>query len=322
MIFGSRAPGEAVGALLAHTLRVDGKVFAKGAPVTAEAAAVLAAAGHAAVAVAVLEPGDVAEGEAAARIAAALAVPGLRCTRAASGRCSLAAEADGLAMVGREALRALNLLAEDVTIATVPAETTVKAGDLVATVKIIPFAVPGGLVEACVAQAAAVPPLRFAPFRARRARLIATVQDGRPSGPTDALRARIAAHHVAVEAVETCAHDPAAVAACLRGALAQVPDLVLVLGASASSDRRDVIPAAIAAAGGMVERLGMPADPGNLLALGRCGGVPVLVVPGCARAPAANGFDLVLRRLAADLPVGAADVADLALGGLLKGRGD
>ena len=51
-------------------------------------------------------------------------------------------------------------------------------------------------------------------------------------------------------------------------------------------------------------RFGMPVDPGNLLLLGRLGGKPVLGLPGCARSPKVNGFDWVLQRLIADLPVG------------------
>ena len=93
--------------------------------------------------------------------------------------------------------------------------------------------------------------------------------------------------------------------------------MVLVAGASAIIDRRDVIPAAIEAAGGRVEHFGMPVDPGNLLLLGRVGTVAVLGLPGCARSPKINGFDWVLQRLLADLPVGRAEIARRGTGGLL-----
>jgi hypothetical protein len=62
-------------------------------------------------------------------------------------------------------------------------------------------------------------------------------------------------------------------------------ELVIVFGASAIADRRDVIPAAITEIGGAVEHFGMPVDPGNLLLIGSAGGVPVLGAPGCARSP-------------------------------------
>ncbi len=92
----------------------------------------------------------------------------------------------------------------------------------------------------------------------------------------------------------------------------------MIAGASAILDRRDVIPAAIVAAGGAIDHFGMPVDPGNLLLMGRVGSVPVLGLPGCARSPRVNGFDWVLRRLLASLPVDAAVLARMGVGGLLS----
>jgi molybdenum cofactor cytidylyltransferase len=82
-------------------------------------------------------------------------------------------------------------------------------------------------------------------------------------------------------------------------------------------DAQDVIPAAIRLAGGTVEHVGMPVDPGNLLVLGHLGGVPVIGAPGCARSPKENGFDYVLNRLLADIPVTPQDITGMGVGGLL-----
>jgi molybdenum cofactor cytidylyltransferase len=94
-------------------------------------------------------------------------------------------------------------------------------------------------------------------------------------------------------------------------------ELVIVFGASAIADRRDVIPAALVAAGGTIEHFGMPVDPGNLLLIGRVRGQAVLGAPGCARSPKENGFDWVLMRLLAGLPVSRADITGMGVGGLL-----
>jgi molybdenum cofactor cytidylyltransferase len=90
------------------------------------------------------------------------------------------------------------------------------------------------------------------------------------------------------------------------------------LGASAISDRRDVIPAAIEQAGGRITLFGMPVDPGNLLLLGELDGTRVVGLPGCARSPKRNGFDFVLWRLLAGLTVGRPDIAAMGVGGLLS----
>jgi molybdenum cofactor cytidylyltransferase len=71
------------------------------------------------------------------------------------------------------------------------------------------------------------------------------------------------------------------------------------------------------AIGGKVEHFGMPVDPGNLLMIGDADGRPVLGAPGCARSPKENGFDWVLMRLLAGLPVPRQDITGLGVGGLL-----
>ncbi len=62
----------------------------------------------------------------------------------------------------------------------------------------------------------------------------------------------------------------------------------------------------------------MPVDPGNLLLLGRLGDAIVIGLPGCARSPKLNGFDFVLQRVLANLPVGRADIAAMGVAGLLS----
>jgi molybdenum cofactor cytidylyltransferase len=94
-------------------------------------------------------------------------------------------------------------------------------------------------------------------------------------------------------------------------------ELAVVFGASAIADRRDVIPSAIEAVGGSIEHFGMPVDPGNLMLIGTARGQPVLGAPGCARSPKENGFDWVLMRLLAGLPVSRADITGMGVGGLL-----
>ena len=56
-------------------------------------------------------------------------------------------------------------------------------------------------------------------------------------------------------------------------------------------------PLPVVAAGGRIDRFGMPVDPGNLIFLGDLKGTPVVGLPGCARSPALNGVDWVLERL-------------------------
>jgi molybdenum cofactor cytidylyltransferase len=192
---------------------------------------------------------------------------------------------------------------------------------MVATVKIIPFAVRQEAVEACT-RLAATPIFQVAPFRGFRVALIQTRLAGFKESILDktveATRERLAELGSRLVGERRCDHDEAALLPELKQALAGGAEMVLIAGASAILDRRDVIPAAIVAAGGVIDHFGMPVDPGNLLLMGRVGKVPVLGLPGCARSPRVNGFDWVLRRLLAGLPVDGAVLARMGVGGLLS----
>jgi molybdenum cofactor cytidylyltransferase len=113
------------------------------------------------------------------------------------------------------------------------------------------------------------------------------------------------------------AHDARALASALQEVEKAGAELILVFGASAIADRRDVIPAAIEAIGGRIEHFGMPVDPGNLMLVGDLEGHPVLGAPGCARSPKENGFDWILARLLAGLAVTRQDITGMGVGGLL-----
>ena len=112
-------------------------------------------------------------------------------------------------------------------------------------------------------------------------------------------------------------HERAALAHALDEVLKAGSELAIVFGASAIADRRDVIPAALEEIGGRIEHFGMPVDPGNLLMIGTAGTRAVIGAPGCARSPKENGFDWVLMRLLAGLPVPREDITGLGVGGLL-----
>jgi molybdenum cofactor cytidylyltransferase len=315
MRFGAISLDEADGAVLAHTLRAGKLTYKKGRQLSAADIEALRAVGIEEVIAAKLEPGDVEENQAAEAIAKAIAGAHVRVDKPFTGRVNLFAEQSGLLVLDRARIDQLNRIDEAVTIATLAELAPVEPKQMVATVKIIPFAAGARAVEQWCADG---PLLRVAPWRGLDVALIQTRLPGTKESMLDktvavtAQRINAAGGRLISEA--RCAHDVAALAARLR---ASQGDLVLIAGASAITDRRDVLPAAIEAAGGTVEHFGMPVDPGNLLLLAHHGDRPVLGLPGCARSPKLNGFDWVLQRLAAGLPVTRADVMGMGVGGLL-----
>lgn len=321
MIFGLTPLEEAAGAILAHTHRLPGRVLKKGTVLDRAALGALAAAGESAVIAARLEPGDVPEDEAAHRLAEALLRPGLTRSRAATGRVNLFAAGPGLLALDVALIDRLNALDESLTLATQPPYAPLSAREMAATIKVIPFAVPGAVLAKAEALARAGHALSFHPYRPLRAGLVMSHLPGMKPGILDntleATRARIAAVGGELLPAERVPHDEAAIAGALRRLRAAGAELLMVIGASAVVDRRDIGPAAITRAGGEIAHFGMPVDPGNLLCLGSLDGLPALVLPGCARSPALNGFDWVLQRLAAGIPVGGRDIQRLGAGGLL-----
>ena len=323
MILGEVATEQAEGAILAHSLRAGGSVMKKGRVLSGPDLALLRAAGVSRVVCARLEAGDVGEDEAARRIAEACLGPGLSRSRAATGRVNLHAAAPGLLRVDRARVDALNAVHEAITLATLSDHSAVVAGELVATVKIIPFAVHGSVLAAAEAAARGPSPmLALYPFRPRPVGLVLTRLAGLKAsvleGTLAATRARVERLGASLLESELCPHEADSVASALSRLLCRGAEMLLVAGASAVVDRRDVCPQAILRLGGEILHFGMPVDPGNLLLLGRIGEVPAIVLPGCARSPSRNGFDWVLERLMADLPVTGRDIMAMGVGGLLK----
>jgi molybdenum cofactor cytidylyltransferase len=328
VIFGSMAVVDAAGCVLAHSVKLPDGVLRKGAVLTATDLSRLQAAGHSQVVVARLAAGDVPEDMAAMRVAGAFDGASIEIGAAATGRVNIHARGAGLLMLDAERVHAANRVHEGITIATLHPDSPVAGGQMLATIKIIPYAVPADAVDEVLRVLRdADPALRVAPWRAVRAALVMT----HITGTTDAVLAKMRAAvverlqplHGALIAEEVVTHDEPSLAAALQRLADAVdrPELLLVSGIAATVDRNDVVPAAVRRAGGMVLHAGMPVDPGNLLLLAELpwsqGVLPVIGIPTCARSPKLNGFDFVLRRIAAGETVAPSDIQAMGVGGLL-----
>ena len=325
MKFETVAVEQAAGLILGHNVTGEGgrRVLRKGRELTEGDVATLTALGRSSVWVARLEPGDIGENAAAERIARAAAGDGLRLSRPSTGRVNLYATSLGLLRVDRRRLRRLNA-SDGVTLATLRGDTAAREGKMVATLKIIPYA----LEEAAVrdAEETAANLLHLSELPPRRVGLILS---GSPSaeerivrGFRDALAPRLTDLGAGVGDVDFASLDDDAgeerLAAAIARQLDDGADLLILAGETAIMDRHDIAPRAVERAGGEVECFGAPVDPGNLLLLAYRDGKPIVGAPGCARSPKANIVDRVLPRLLAGDRLTRDDVADLGYGGLLE----
>ncbi|RME34677.1 MAG: 4-diphosphocytidyl-2C-methyl-D-erythritol kinase [Gammaproteobacteria bacterium] len=309
------------GAILAHSVPVEEGVLRKGTVLDEAAMEALIRAGATRVTVAIPGEDDVGEDQAATTVAEVLSGAGVTLDRARTGRCNLRASHRGLLTLDRERLEAVNLVHEALTVATLPPFRVVSRDELVATIKVIPYAVPGKMVVDCVAAAGPGGLVRVLPFTGLKAGLIQTSL-GRPRQALQDKTSKVFSRRLArlegrlVKEIR-CDHESGQVSRAILHLIDDGVDLIVVSGASAVVDRRDVVPMAVTRTGGEILHFGMPVDPGNLLLLARCEGVHVLGMPGCARSPKYNGFDMVLERLAAGLNVTSREIMRMGIGGLL-----
>ena len=323
MIFGSVRVEDAAGAILVHTIKAGQKTIRKGTVLDVDDLASLKGAGFADVMVARLESDDVGEDDAALAIAEAAAGANLRPSIPAYGRCNLTSTAHGLALIDRGRIDAVNAHDEGVSLATIEPFGLAYPGDLVATVKIVPFAVGQKAIHKCTATARTpAPVISIAAFAPKNVGLLQTTLPGARAKlvekMTQATRARVEELGGMLSDFGTCGHDQQQLTDKLVGMEKQGIEIAMVLGASAIADRRDIVPAAIEQAGGRIIRFGMPVDPGHLSLFAMLKDMPILGVPGSARSPRRQGFDWLLQRLFAGLDIDDRDIGQMGVGGLLK----
>ncbi|MDO6585577.1 molybdopterin-binding protein [Salipiger sp. 1_MG-2023] len=318
MKFGPVPLAQALGGVLAHSLALGKGRLRKGRVLSAKDLAGLEAEGYTDLVIARLDPEDIAEDAAADRLAHALvpdpARAGLRIGAASTGRVNLHATAPGVIEIDTARIDSVNAVHPMITVATLHPWQRCTDGTMVATIKIIAYAVPEDALErACAAASAA---LRLRPVQRRSVHLIETSIGEPASGKgRRAIRQRLERLGADLSRSQTVPHDTAPLAEAIATSDAEI---ILILTGSATSDLYDTAPEALRRAGGTVSHFGMPVDPGNLLFFGDLNGTPVIGLPGCARSPALNGADWVLERILCGVPVSAQDIMGMGVGGLLK----
>jgi hypothetical protein len=273
--------------------------------------------------VAELAPDDLDEDESARRVTQVAMGAGLRASGPASGRVNLLAAFPGVARVAVDKLARLNEN-EGITLATVAAHSPVRARQMTATIKIIPFAIPSQTIQAV--ESVPGPIVWVDPLIPQPVGLIlsgslsvrARVQEDF-NAP---LKGRIVSLGSEVKFEDYIPLEDESGEAELAAALARQraagARLIVLAGETAVMDRYDILPRAIERAGGTITCFGAPVDPGNLLLIGYLGDAPILGAPGCARSRKANVVDWILPRLLVGDKLTRADVIALGHGGLLE----
>lgn len=328
MRFGAVPIDAAVGKVLGHNVagRDGERIMRKGKPLLPADIERLRAAGLSSVYVAELGPDDVGEDAAARRIAAAVCGANLTTSGAAGGRVNLISAQQGVLRVDAARLHQINHI-EGLTLASLQNHATVERKAIVATIKVIPFALPAADVASAVT-IAATPVIWLDPLPVRR---VVLVVSGTPAarerivGDFSApIRSRLEALGSQLGDVHYVPLEDEQGELALARLLTQFAqpgancDLVILAGDTAIMDRHDIAPRAIERAGGQIVCFGAPVDPGNLLLIAKLNRLPILGAPGCVRSRKLNVVDWVLPRLLVGDQLTRADIASLGVGGLLE----
>ena len=317
----------AKGKILGHNIAGENgqRLLRKGKPLTDEDLEKLRALSRTSVYVAEMEPDDVDENKAARRVAEAICGPGLHLTGVASGRANLLSDEMGILRIDVDRLARINEC-NGITLATLRTHSPVHARQIVATVKIIPYAVPESVLGAAEAIAAESRPIiQVDPLPSRSVGMIlsgSTSIHERLISDFAPLQDRIERLGSSVARTDFVAlddeSDEAALAQMLQQQIATGIGLIMLAGETAIMDPHDIVPRAIERAGGYVESVGAPVDPGNLLMVAYLNDVPVVGAPGCARSRKTNIVDWILPRLLVGDHLTRRDIIELGHGGLLQ----
>lgn len=313
---------DAVGKLLCMPIFQSSgkKLLAKGRLISSEDIRLLESEGHRQVSIAILDDDEIAEEEAAGRIAQASSGGSLEIQLGAGGRANILATHNGTVLVQEEPLRRLNSTGF-LSMATLPNFSYAVAGQRIGTVKTTPFAVPreplaqtlamlhqvGPVVQLTPIQQPTVAVLYSDPVRGERAR---SLFEG-------IMRTRLERFGTSAAFVLSSIEEEEPLARNLEHLMRAKPTVLLIASTTAPAGPDDVVGRAMMRTGCRVESFLAPVEPGNLLLLSYNREVPVVAAPGCFRSPRPNAVDLVLPPLLARYPITASEISAFGHGGLL-----
>ena len=151
MEFGEIPIADAEGAILAHSVSHAKGVFKKGRVAYRFGYCASCGSGISKIFAARLSGDDVPEDEAAQALAMRIRGANVSAREPFTGRVNLYASRRGLAVLDMTRVNALNRVHESITLATVGSYSVVDPQQLIATVKIIPFAVPRKILDKALA---------------------------------------------------------------------------------------------------------------------------------------------------------------------------
>ena len=268
------------------------------------------------------EADEVHEDDAAMALTDVMCGENLTVSGPSEGKMQINAACDGLFVLNREGLLAINSL-PDYTVACVPGYMPVKKGQKLCGARIVPLVTKRENVDAAVAAAKKYfPIMRVAPYKKLSAGVVITGSEVYYGRIKDAfepiLTKKLDAFGAEKLGFTKCPDDLDMIKAAIDDYLKKGADLILLTGGM-SVDPDDLTPTAIRETGGRFVTQGYPMQPGNMLTIAYKGKTAIVGVPGASMHSKTTSLEVFLPRIFAGLEIKAEDVAAFGDGGLCSG---
>ena len=316
---------DAIGMTLCHdiTAMVDGfkgAAFKRGHVITQEDIPKLLDIGKQHVFIWEENAGEIHEEDAARRLSQMTTVNGAHYGSISEGKVQLFADQDGMFRVDKALLAAVNRIG-DITITTLPDHYPVKAGDRLASMRIVPLVTDERQIAEAEALCADKQLYDLRPFKPLKVGIIITgseIYHGRIKDKFERVaRAKLAHYPAEILGVHVCDDELDMIVGAGRTLLAEGAELLIFSGGM-SVDPDDLTPSAIREMGAEIVSYGVPSQPGNMTLVAYLDQAALLGVPGAAISRPTTMFDVLLPQIFCGDPLTKDDLIRLGEGGLCQ----
>lgn len=316
---------DAIGMTLCHdiTAMVDGfkgAAFKRGHVITQEDIPKLLDIGKQHVFIWEENAGEIHEEDAARRLSQMTTVDGAHYGSVSEGKIQLFADQDGMFRVDKALLAAVNRIG-DITITTLPDHYPVKAGDRLASMRIVPLVTEERQIAEAEALCAGKQLYDLRPFKPLKVGIIITgseIYHGRIKDKFERVaRAKLAHYPAEILGVHVCDDELDMIVGAGRALLAEGAELLIFSGGM-SVDPDDLTPSAIREMGAEIISYGVPSQPGNMTLVAYLDQAALLGVPGAAISRPTTMFDVLLPQIFCGDPLTKDDLICLGEGGLCQ----
>lgn len=316
---------DAIGMTLCHdiTAMVDGfkgAAFKRGHVITQEDIPKLLDIGKQHVFIWEENAGEIHEEDAARRLSQMTTVDGAHYGSVSEGKIQLFADQDGMFRVDKALLAAVNRIG-NITITTLPDHYPVKAGDRLASMRIVPLVTEERQIAEAEALCAGKQLYDLRPFKPLKVGIIITgseIYHGRIKDKFERVaRAKLAHYPAEILGVHVCDDELDMIVGAGRALLAEGAELLIFSGGM-SVDPDDLTPSAIREMGAEIVSYGVPSQPGNMTLVAYLDQAALLGVPGAAISRPTTIFDVLLPQIFCGDPLTKDNLIRLGEGGLCQ----